>query len=104
MHVQVSASAGYVGGRHLDERHDCEQQGDAKGRADLMAGHEGSGRHAACCAGMPAIAVTETATKAMPTPSPSASVLGGLPAERARERKAAANAAIHGTTTRRRCR
>jgi hypothetical protein len=32
MHVQVS-SAGEVGGRHLDERHDCEQHGD-NGRCD----------------------------------------------------------------------
>jgi hypothetical protein len=42
MHVQVSASAGDVGGRHLDERHDCEQHGD-DGSCDERAGEPGDG-------------------------------------------------------------
>jgi hypothetical protein len=42
MHVQVSASAGDVGGRHLDERHDCEQHGD-NGNCDERAGEPGDG-------------------------------------------------------------
>jgi hypothetical protein len=42
MHVQVSASAGDVGGRHLDERHDCEQHGD-DGSCDERAGKPGDG-------------------------------------------------------------
>jgi hypothetical protein len=41
MHVHVSASAGAVGGRHL-ERHDCEQHGD-DGSCDERAGEPGDG-------------------------------------------------------------
>jgi len=36
------ASAGDVGGRHLDERHDCEQHGD-DGSCDKRAGEPGDG-------------------------------------------------------------
>ena len=42
MHVQVSASPGDVGGRHLDERHDCEQVGD-DACCDDRAGEPGDG-------------------------------------------------------------
>jgi len=37
MNVQASASAGDGGGRHLDERHDCEQHGDFAAAAGIAA-------------------------------------------------------------------